>query len=348
MSVEIKDLFKKSIDRNIEGVVTIGNEAEEKVYQELDEYVVTTEIMKHFRTFFKKYRESINAPTSKMGIWISGYFGSGKSHFLKMLGYILENREVNGLHAPDFFKDKIHDQTVFADLDKSADSNTKVVIFNIDSKAGSTAKTKPQAIMDVMFRTFNEAIGLCATTPWVADMERELIKEGVYENFKFSFNQHTKKDWIIDGRNQAFLNRNNIINALVETRDMDDDSARKYFDDQVNNFSMTTERFAKIVNDFCKTNKSRVVFLMDEVGQFVGRNTELMLNLQTVVEDLGKFCEGKAWVIITSQQDLKEMVDATQDKKLDFSKIQILQILWRTRMNLPRPTSYPLRNWIGC
>lgn len=322
MSVKIKELFKKAIDRNIEGVVTIGNEVEERVFQELDEYVVTAEIVKHFRTFFRKYRESITSPTSKMGIWISGYFGSGKSHFLKMLGYILENKEVMGLYAPEFFKEKIHDQTVIADLEKSAESNTKVVIFNIDSKAGAGAKAKPQAIMDVMLRTFNEAVGLSATTPWVADMERELIKEGAYDRFQASFTEHAKKDWKSDGRNQAFLNRNNIIKALVATRDMDEDSARKYFDDQVNNFTMTTERFARTVNDYCRANNTRVAFLMDEVGQFVGKNTELMLNLQTCVEDLGKYCEGKAWVIVTSQQELKELVDASQDKKLDFSKIQ--------------------------
>ena len=74
--VKIKDLFKKPIDRNIEGVVTIGNEAEEKVFQELDEYVVTNEVIKHFRTFFRKYRESIQTPTSKLvyGLLV---FGSG-------------------------------------------------------------------------------------------------------------------------------------------------------------------------------------------------------------------------------------------------------------------------------
>jgi molybdopterin converting factor small subunit len=322
MSLKIKDLFKKSIDRNIEGVVTIGNEADEKIFQELDEFVVTAEIVKHFRTFFKKYRESLTTTTGKMGIWISGYFGSGKSHFLKMLGYIIENKKVSDLTAPEFFQDKIQDQTVFADLEKSANSNTKVIIFNIDSKAGSGDKAKPQAIMDVMLRTFNEAVGLSATIPWVADLERELIKEEVYESFQSAFIKYSKKDWKNDGRNQAFLNRNNIIKALVDSRQMDEESARKYFDDQVQNFTMTTEHFAKTVADYCKTNKKRVAFLMDEVGQFVGRNTELMLNLQTCVEDLAKYCEGKALVIVTSQQELKEMVDATQDKKLDFSKIQ--------------------------
>lgn len=322
MSIEIKDLFKRSIDRNIEGVVTIGNELDEKIFQELDEYVVTNEIIKHFRIFFRKYRESINGPTSKMGVWITGFFGSGKSHFLKMLGYLLENKSVAGLYAPEFFVGKIQDETIMADINMSANSNTKVVIFNIDSKAGSTAKSKQQAITDVMLRTFNEAIGLSATTPWVADMERELIKEDSYDSFIASFKQYSNKDWKKDGRNQAFLNRNHIIKALVDTRKMDEESARKYFDDQVNNFSITTERFAKIVSEYCEANKSRVVFLMDEVGQFVGTNTDLMLNLQTCVEDLGRFCNGKAWVVVTSQQELKVMVDAAQGTRLDFSKIQ--------------------------
>jgi hypothetical protein len=322
MSNTIKEIFKKSINRNIEGVVTIGNELDEKIFQELDEYVVTNEIIKHFRVFFRKYRESINNPTSKMGVWITGFFGSGKSHFLKMLGYLLENKSVLGLNSPEFFKDKIIDETILADINMSANSNTKVVIFNIDSKAGSTAKSKPQAIMDVMLRAFNEAVGLSATTPWVADMERELIKEKNYEFFMDKFLAYSKKDWKKDGRNQAFLNRDHIIKALSNVRSMDEESARKYFDDQVSNFSMTTERFAKIVDDYCKTNKTRVAFLMDEVGQFVGVNTELMLNLQTCVEDLGRYCNGKAWVIVTSQQELKVMVDATQGTRLDFSKIQ--------------------------
>jgi len=322
MNIQIKDLFKKSINREIEGVVTIGNELDEKIFQELDEYVVTNEIVKHFRIFFRKYRESINSPTSKMGVWITGFFGSGKSHFLKMLGYLLENKSVGGLNAFEFFIDKIKDETILADIKMTASSNTKVVIFNIDSKAGSTSKNKPQAIMDVMLRTFNEAVDLSATTPWVADMERELIKENNYELFMDKFQAYSNKDWKKDGRNQAFLNRNNIIKALVDVRDMDEESARKYFDDQVNNFSMTTERFAKIVDEYCKTNKTRVAFLMDEVGQFVGTNTELMLNLQTCVEDLGRFCNGKAWVVVTSQQELKVMVDATQGTRLDFSKIQ--------------------------
>lgn len=103
---------------------------------------------------------------------------------------------------------------------------------------------------------------------------------------------------------------------------MSEESAKAFVEDQTRNFTNTTEEFAKIVNNYCQKHKTRVIFLMDEVGQFIGNNTQLMLNLQTCVEDLGKFCRGQAWVVVTSQQELKAMIDSTKDKQQDFSKIQ--------------------------
>lgn len=317
----IKELFKKDIDRSIQGVVTIGNEDEEQKWQELEEYVCTDEITRSFRTFFRKYRESINTPTEKMGVWITGFFGSGKSHFLKILGYILENEVVAGVNAADYFDDKVKDQMVLADIKKSAKANNKVVLFNIDSKAKSDSKRQTQAIMDIMLRAFNESIGYCGTNPWVADMERTLDNEGKLEEFIETFETLSKRNWV-QTRAKALLNRDYIIRSLVAVRGMSEESAKQFIDDQTRNYTNTTEEFAKIVNEYCKANKTRVIFLMDEVGQFIGDNTQLMLNLQTCVEDLGKFCRGQAWVVVTSQQELKAMIDSTKDKQQDFSKIQ--------------------------
>lgn len=319
--MQIKDIFKKPIDRNIQGVVTIGNETDVQQVQELDEYVCTKEITDTFRIFFKKYRSSIQTPTEKMGVWITGFFGSGKSHFLKILGYILENENIGGKRAIEYFDEKISDSIVLADMNQSASVKNKVVLFNIDSKAKSDAKSKSQAIMDIMLRAFNESVGLCATMPWVAELERELIKEGTYERFKEEFKRVSKRDWT-QGRNHAVLNQVSIAKALVEVRDMDLDSAKDYIRYSASKFAMTTEGFAKIVNQYIKENKTRVIFLMDEVGQFIGSNGELMLNLQTVVEDLGKYCHGQSWVVVTSQQELKAMIDSNKSQKNDFSKIQ--------------------------
>lgn len=317
----IKDLFKKDISRPIQGVVTIGNEDEEQKWQELEEYVCTDEITKSFRTFFRRYRESINNPTGKIGVWITGFFGSGKSHFLKILGYILENEVVAGVEAAKYFDDKIKDQMVLADIQTCAKANNKVVLFNIDSKAKSDSKSRTQAIMDIMLRAFNESVGYCGTSPWVADLERTLDSEGILDDFVKKFEEYSGRNWT-QTRAKALLNRDYIIKALVDSRKMSEESAKQFIEDQTKNFTNTTEEFASIVNEYCTKNKKRVIFLIDEAGQFMGDNTQLMLNLQTCVEDLGKFCRGQAWVVVTSQQELKAMIDSTKDKQQDFSKIQ--------------------------
>ena len=317
----IKELFKKPIDRSIQGVVTIGNEDEEQKWMELEEYVCTEEITKQFRIFFKKYRDSIVNPTEKMAAWITGFFGSGKSHFLKILGYILENEEVAGVKAVDYFKDKINNEMLLADMQMCANAKNKVVLFNIDSKAKSDSKNKTQAIMDIMLRAFNESIGYCGDRPWVADLERMLDNEGLLEQFIAKFEELSKRDWK-SNRSKAALNKRSIVDALVFVRGVPREDAENYVNDQINNYTNSTEEFAKIVNEYCKKNKTRIIFLMDEVGQFIGDNTQLMLNLQTCVEDLGKYCRGQAWVVVTSQQELKAMIDSTKDKQQDFSKIQ--------------------------
>lgn len=319
--MRIEDLFEKSINRNIRGVVTIGNEEEEQRKQELEEYVVTRELVKHFRTFFKSYKSSITSNTADIGMWITGFFGSGKSHFLKIIAYLLENRIVDGKSSIEYFENKISDEIIKGDIKTCASVSNTVVLFNIDSKSKSQSKLNKSAIMEVMLRTFNEKIGLCSQIPWVADFERLLISEGIYEKFSETFELNSNKTWI-EGRNTSLFERDAILKSLVEVRGMTQETAKKYFDDMQTNFYMDTETFAKLINDYCQTNNTHVVFLMDEVGQFIGEHSDLMLNLQTVVEDLGKLCSGKAWVVITSQQGLDDIIDDSKYKKMDFSKIQ--------------------------
>ena len=100
----ISELFNKPIDRDIKGVIKVGQSDEGNVRQELEEYVVTRELQKHFRDFFSSYKRGINSTTDKMGVWISGFFGSGKSHFLKILSYLLENKVVDGKTALQYFE----------------------------------------------------------------------------------------------------------------------------------------------------------------------------------------------------------------------------------------------------
>ena len=128
----IRDMFAKPIDREIQGVIIVGQDENANVQQELEEYVVTKELQKHFMDFFASYKKGITGTTPKMGVWISGFFGSGKSHFLKILSYLLENREVGGKHAIDYFidDDKIRDRMVLADMQLAANTPTMASLFS--------------------------------------------------------------------------------------------------------------------------------------------------------------------------------------------------------------------------
>lgn len=132
-----------------------------------------------------------------MGVWISGFFESGKSHFLKILSYLLANKSVGGKKAIDYFADdkKITDRAVLADMMLAADTDTDVVLFNIDSKSDSNSKQNKDAIVNVFLKVFNEMQGFCGAMPFLADLERKLTGEGRYGEFKQRFDEYYGEAW---------------------------------------------------------------------------------------------------------------------------------------------------------
>lgn len=130
--MQIKNMFRDDINRNINGVVQVEQEEKDVVYQEIKEYVVTSELKKHFVTFFDAYSDSFIHPTDNIGVWITGFFGSGKSHFLKMLSYLLSNKTVNGKPTIEYFRDKFDDELTFMNVEKSTSVPTETILFNID------------------------------------------------------------------------------------------------------------------------------------------------------------------------------------------------------------------------
>ncbi|AEE90721.1 MAG: BREX system P-loop protein BrxC [Tepidanaerobacter acetatoxydans] len=321
--MKIKDMFYKDITRDIKGVIKIGQNDDENIYQELEEYVVTQELSKHFDDFFKNYKKSILGYTDKMGVWISGFFGSGKSHFLKILSYLLENKEVEGKKAITYFNDKIQDPMVLADMKLAGETPTDVILFNIDSKSDSDSKANKDAIVKVFMRVFYDMQGFCGSIPWVADLERQMTLDGTYDNFKAAFKEISGREWV-DAREDFYYEEDAIIEALAKSTKMSKEAARNWYNKAEENYTLSVDKFAKRVREYIesKGNNHHVVFLVDEMGQYIGDDSDLMLNLQTVVEDLGTECGGKAWVIVTSQQDIDSMTNMKGTKRNDFSKIQ--------------------------
>ncbi|MDU1180602.1 MAG: BREX system P-loop protein BrxC [Clostridium sp.] len=320
MDIKLKSMFYKDINRDIKGVIKVGQADEENVKQELEEYVVTGELNKHIDRFFEAYKTGIVSHTDKNGVWISGFFGSGKSHFLKILSYLLENKEIEGKRAINYFDDKGLDSFILANMKVAGDISSDVILFNIDSKSDSKSKLNKDAIVNVFNKVFNEMQGFCGTMPWLADLERQMVKDGVYDEFKKKFKEIRGDEWE-KFRSNFYFEEDAIVEALAETTRMSVDAARNWYNKAENNYSLSIDDFANKVKEYCdsKGKNHHVVFLVDEIGQYIGDNTQLMLNLQTVVEDLGTKCQGKCWVIVTSQEGLDEF---TKVKGNDFSKIQ--------------------------
>lgn len=330
--MKIKELFVKQIDRPINGVIKADQRDDESIWQELDEYVTTKQVTEYLRRFFDAYLATVDNPTdptiaARMGVWVSGFFGSGKSHFIKILSYLLSNLEAthpgNGekRRAAQFFESKIKDPLLIGDVRRAVAGKTDVILFNIDSKAD--AKSDRDAILQVFLRVFNEMQGLSGDAPHVAHMERHLISKGSFDTFKAAFKASNGNEWDAERDAVDFL-RDDVIAGLSAALKMSAESAGKWFDDARDTYRINIEGFADLVRAYldAKGPGHRIVFLVDEVGQFIGKNTQLMLNLQTITEELGVRCKGRAWVIVTSQEDIDATLgEANQARTNDFSKI---------------------------
>ena len=270
-----------------------------------------------------------------IGVWVSGFFGSGKSHFIKVLSYLLNN--ANHTHdgqtrqAVEFFDSKIKDAMLLGDIKRAVASHTDVILFNIDSKADNRAGR--DAILAVFLKVLNELAGYSGDHAHIAHMERYLEGKGKLEIFQAAYRTLTGTDWI-DERDAYAFNRDDVIKALAHTLGQSEQSCEKWIDGAEDNFALTIENFCKWVQDYLdgRGEDRRIVFLVDEVGQFIGTDTHLMLNLQTITEELGTVCMGRAWVVVTSQEDIDAVLGEMQGSRAnDFSKIQGR---FRTRLSL--------------
>ena len=154
----IRNMFQEDINRPINGVIKVDQDSADVIEQEVREYVITRELKKHFISFFNFYSDAFDTSTADIGVWISGFFGSGKSHFLKMLSYLLENKEVNGAKTVERFRKKFEDDpATFMLIDKATKGLTETILFNIDIE-GPINKDKT-AVLRVFAKMFYNHLG---------------------------------------------------------------------------------------------------------------------------------------------------------------------------------------------
>ncbi|MFC1609526.1 BREX system P-loop protein BrxC [Myxococcota bacterium] len=327
--MKIRDIFERDIERQINGVVKAGDVDNTVIWTELDEFILTRELDKHLRKFLDRYTASLHHPTDDMGVWVSGFFGSGKSHFIKILSYLLEKKAPTHPQtgakkdAVSFFEAKVKDKALFGDIVQALSKPTDVILFNIDAKAD--AKWGDDALLQVFLRVFNEHQRFCPEYPHIAFLERMLQKEGVLDVFEKTFAEASGgKEWKKERQAWRF-HQKAMRAALAGSLKQDEAETESWLKKSEAEFVVSPERFGQWVEEYLeeKGPDHRIVFFADEVGQFIGDNSRLMLNLQTITEELGSRCRGRAWVVVTSQEDIDAVLGQFRSvKEQDFSKIQ--------------------------
>ena len=323
----IKQMFQEDINRKINGVVKVDQNAQDVLVQELNEYVITRELKKHFTTFFNNYLDSFNEKTADIGVWISGFFGSGKSHFLKMLSYLLENEEIDGIKSVERFRKKFdEDPGTFMLIDEATKNKTDTILFNIDIE-GSINKDKT-AVLRVFAKMFYNFMGFYGEDLKVAKLEQFISKQGKTEEFYRVFEEKNGASWLESREAYTFL-EDDVVATLQEVLGMSEQAARNWFNGTESIETSIAQLVSKI-KDYVNTQPDnyRLLFMVDEVGQYVGGDTDLLINLQSLVEKIGSECNGKVWVVCTGQEAVDEIIKAREN---EFSRIQAR---FKTRLSL--------------
>jgi hypothetical protein len=323
----IHDLFERKIERRIEPVVFVGNLEEQMIQTEIEEFVITQEIGNRIELLISAYTARGRIPS--IGVWLSGYFGSGKSHLLKMLSFLLENRSFGARTTNDIFLEKLADDpTLRNDLLSLKSIPSESILFNIDQQAEQDTATRVDSILAVFFKMFNNHCGYFGNMGHVAQFERDLDNEGLYNAFKIAYREIAGRPWE-EGRKTVILQRPNIDKAYARARQIAEGEVNNIIAQYQANYSISVDTFADLVNQYIERqpNKQfRLNFFVDEVGQFIAARVELMLNLQSISETLGERCGGRCWVMVTSQSELPTLAASLSNQqqgiRQDFTRIQ--------------------------
>lgn len=319
--MKIKEFFKKDINRNIETVIKADDR--DHISDEVVEYVITREISNKVRDFFQAY----NNYTTANGVWISGFFGSGKSHLLKILSYVLENKSFDGYKSGELFAEKIEDDEMLkADVISATRIPSESILFNIDQQSQITSKSDKNAILSVFYKVFYDHLGYYGFQPHVAEFEMWIDKHEKYEEFKTKFKEINNKSWE-EARVDYFdpLVTDTVATVLGVIFNSHSSKYESILDELEDKQKQSIEDFCIRVKNYINSKPKgfRLNFFVDEVGQYISEDTNLMLNLQTIAETLATITKGNSWILVTSQEDMDKVVgDMTKKQKNDFSRIQ--------------------------
>ena len=318
----IRELFSGRIDRKIEEVIKVDQNDVAIVRQEIDEYILTESIEHNMLKVLEGYRQSVNQPSDAIAIWVAGFFGAGKSSFAKYLGLALSNRDLDGESAGDLLGRRANNQAIKALLGAIKEQiPTEAIIFDVSADRNVNAN---DALTKIFYRKLLDHLGYSSSLE-VAELEIELEDQGRMQAFLDAFAQlYPGEDWAVakTRRLQAMPRASAVMHALEPQTYAEKDSWLKSARDASVPITAASlaERTIELMDR--KHPGKQLMFVVDEVGQYVARDIAKMLDLQGIVQQLGVKGRGKVWVMVTSQEKLDDVVGYLDDNRTELARLQ--------------------------
>ena len=319
--MKIGEIFRRPIDRRIEEVIKVDLGEDETVALEIDEYVVTEHLRESFEGLLDQYQESILKPNEGTNIWVSGFFGSGKSSFAKVLGYLVENPILLGRPAADRFLERVDSPRAKALLNTIHTQAPSVAIF-VDMSTGKDVVNDGESMVLPLYRALLDRLGYSRNI-LLAELEFDLEADGQLDEFVAFFDRlpGTRGSWR-DRRNVG-LARGEASLAMQQLRP----ETYPHADSWSRSATMPVidaNSFPKRAVELLRRRgggAKRLLFVVDEVGQYVARNVSRMQDLQGLAEAIQKQ-RGALWLTVTSQEKLNDVVDSLEGKQIELARVQ--------------------------
>ena len=317
----IQELFARDIHRDIREVIKVDQTDEEVIRAEINEYIVTKTILNNFVEILDAYSEARNKPGDRMAVWISGFFGSGKSSFAKLLGLALANRQLGSETTSDLLAAHIGDSKVQVLIQTIVEKiPTEAVIFDVATTRG--VMTGNQMLTEIMYRQLLEHLGYAKDLD-LAELEITLEEEGRLDEFRDTYKKlFPEKDWDRSKNLVAFA-MNEASRVLHELEPETYSSPDSWVKAARSRADISPNHLAKRCKELTarRGENRNLVFVIDEVGQFVARTVNKMLDLQGIVQALGREGQGQFWVVVTSQEKLNELVGGLDDARVELARL---------------------------
>ncbi|WP_027137224.1 BREX system P-loop protein BrxC [Gaetbulibacter saemankumensis] len=305
---KIKSLFGKDKDiyRGIEKVVTFGNASNENLKHEVSEYVVTERIRDNFEKILDALYSGMTDSSNEIGIWVSGFYGSGKSSFAKYLGFALKkDLVIDGQTFHERLSNRINSAPI-AQTFKSIIAKHDPTIILLDCATEQIKGGTLPPILELLIAKVHQLAGY-STDSQLANFERMLENDGNLEKFKTRISADFEKDWDDIKVNDQLRAKGIASNLAAEMYPEIWPDARSFKTTKVDDMSSDKQKVEELLATIRKiTGKENIIFIIDEVGQYIAAKNSLILSLQGTLENLKDIGQGKAWLLATAQQTLTE------------------------------------------